>query len=156
MSIVERDGEIEEDQRYFVHGTTTALWRDDTIDPARGGGDFGAGFYAFEDTGWGRRAAALWARRKAGAGGAPILVRVRIRGAAFEALDRRDVPAGAFDEVRRLYARSGLMGKELIVGPVGRRGPQGRRVPDHGLPLQYKFEGTGIAKLVVDDIIPVR
>lgn len=143
-----------EEWRYFVHGTTTALWRGQTIDPARGRGDFGAGFYVFEDTGWGRRAASLWARRKAGGGDAPVVVRLKVRRGDFEALDRLDVPGDTFADMYRRYARSALTGKELVVGPVGRRGPQGKRVPDYSLPLQYKFEGTGVAKLVIDSVVP--
>ena len=110
----------------------------------------------FEDTPWGRQAASIWARRKARSEDEPILVRVRISRSEFEALNRQDVPDEAVGEIHRLYARFGLVGKELIVGAVGRRGPHGGRVPDHRLPLQYKFEGTGIAKLAVDSVIPVR
>jgi len=147
--------EAREEWVHFVHGTTRELWIGDTIDATRGGGDFGAGFYVFEDTPWGRQAAAIWARRKARAEGEPILVRVRVRRSVFEALDRQHVPDDAFGEIHRLYARFGLTGKELLVGAVGRRGLHGGRAPDHSLPLQYKFEGSGIAKLVVDQIIRV-
>ena len=111
MSTAERDEgtpDAEGEHRFFIHGTTRQLWRGDTIDPSRGSGDFGAGFYVFEDTSWGRQAAAIWARRKAWGGDEPILVRVRIARSEFEALDRQDVPAESFTEVRRQYARYGL------------------------------------------------
>ena len=145
----------QEEWVHFVHGTTRELWIGDTIDPTRGGGDFGAGFYVVEDTAWGRHAATNWARRKARGGGEPILVRVRMRRAVFEVLDRQDVPDDTFGEIHRHYARFGLTGKELLVGAVGRRGLHGGRAPDHRLPLQYKFEGSGIATLVIDQIIRV-
>jgi hypothetical protein len=71
---------VEEEWIYFVHGTTTVRWQGgNVISATRGRGDFGAGFYCFEDTGWGRQAACAWARRKAlEDGGAPVLMRVRL------------------------------------------------------------------------------
>ncbi len=115
-----------EEWLYFVHGTTTAVWQGEAIDPSRGRGDFGAGFYVFEDTSWGRQAVSAWARRKSrDDGGSPLLVRVRVSRLAFEALDRQDVPGDQIDTFRRRLSRFGLSGKELTVGPVGRRGPHG-------------------------------
>ncbi len=155
MSIAERGVDEPEEWLYFVQGTTMALWQGGRIDPVRGGGDFGAGFYVFEDTNWGRQGASEWARQKARVGGDAMLVRLRISRPEFELLDRWDVPGDEFGEVHRRYSRRGLTGRELIVGPVGRRGMHGGRVPDYSLPVQYKFEGTGIVKLVVDSVIPV-
>jgi hypothetical protein len=147
----------DEEQVYFVHGTTTALWAASTgIEATRGGGDFGAGFYVFEDTSWGRQAAASWAYRKALVGGAPILVRVAIARSVFEALDREDISDDALDTAYQLwYARVSPTGRELLVGPVGVNGPDGRRVPDRRWPVQYKFEGAVIAKLTIDSIEPL-
>lgn len=147
---------MQEEWVYFVRGTTTSRWPGGMIDPMRGGGDYGRGFYTFADTRWGRQAAGAWARQKARQGGAPILVRVGMRRSEFEALDRQDVPTDDLDGYYRRYSRSGLTGKEIVAGLVGRRGIEGSRVPDYRLPIQYKFEGTGVAKLVIDSVIPVR
>src|SRR6266508_614844 len=78
---------------YFVHGSTNGLWNSSVpIDGEKGKGDFGLGFYVFEDTSWGRQSASIWAHRKADdVGGVAILVRVKIRRSALMALDREDV-----------------------------------------------------------------
>ena len=78
-----------------------------------------------------------------------------MRRAEFEALDRQDVSPEDLGAAHRQYSRYGLAGKEVVVGVVGRRGVDGKRVPDYRLPLQYKFEGTGVTKLVIDGVIPV-
>ncbi len=141
---------------YFVHGTTTRLWGSaTTVNPEREGGDFGAGFYTFEDPRWGREAAAIWARRRALRGGAPIFVRMRMPREVFQGLKRLDVPEQALDDAYRLYYKSHLTGYELVVGPVGVNGEHGERVRDYRRPLQYKFEGAGTAKLIFDSIIPI-
>jgi hypothetical protein len=147
----------DEEWVYFVHGTTTGLWSNtSTIDPQRDNGDFGAGFYTFEDTRWGREAALAWTRRKVRTDrSTAILVRVRMDRGVFQALDREDVADDAFETVYRRYHLSELTGRELVVGPVGKRdGADRRRVPNRSLPLQYKFEGTGITRLIVDAILP--
>lgn len=145
----------DEERVYFVHGTTTALWAASTgIDAARGGGDFGAGFYVFEDTSWGRQAASRWARRKAAdSGGVPVLMRLAVSRPVFEALDRADVPDDALDVTYQRYAYRRLTGREVVAGPVGKNGPDGRRIPDKRWPVQYKFEGGGITKLALDSVI---
>ncbi|HEX5503361.1 MAG TPA: hypothetical protein VFW96_12120 [Thermomicrobiales bacterium] len=145
----------DEERVYFIHGTTTALWDGGTaIDATRGGGDFGAGFYVFEDTGWGRQAATVWARRKAvDVGGVPVLMRLAVSRPVFAALDRADVPDDALDLTYQRYAYRRLTGRALVVGPVGKNGLDGRRVPDKRWPVQYKFEGDGIAKLALDSVI---
>ncbi len=142
---------------FFIHGTTTALWRDATvISGTVGGGDFGLGFYTFMDTRWGRESAARWAQRKVQSqGGTALLVRVRIERHVFDALDREDVSDAALDTAYQLLYPRGLTGKELVVGPIGRNSPEGVRIADKSLPLQYKFEGTGVGKLRFDRILSV-
>ena len=133
------------------------LWQGEVpLDMTRGRGDFGRGFYVFEDTRWGRQAACAWARRKAlEDGGIPVLVRVRIGSAAFAALSRLDISDESLDAAYRLYADSGRSGSNVVVGPVGRNAVDGRRVPNKRLPLQYKFEG-GAAALIMDSVIPCQ
>jgi hypothetical protein len=140
---------------YFAHGTTTSLWGAAAVIQPSGRGDFGAGFYTFADSRWGRAAASEWASRKASAGGRPILVRVKIRRDAFESLLRVTIADDALTSTRQLYWPDELTGYELVVGPVSKRGAEGRSA-DKRLPPQYKFEGAGIAKLAIDAIIPLH
>ena len=143
---------------YFVHGTTASTWAAATeISGDRGGGELGAGFYTFEDSSWGRQAAASWARRKvASAGDEPVLVRVKIRRSVFLALDRQDVGEDEIEAAYNSLYQTGRTGRELVVGPVSRRGADGRRVADKSLPRQYKFEGTATTKLTFDSVISAR
>lgn len=142
---------------YFIHGTSTGHWREAVvISGERGGGDFGVGFYAFEDTDWGRRSALIWARRKsADTNTAPILVRVKILRSAILSLDREDVSDQALAATYNDLHRDSRTGKQLIVGPVSRRGPAGKRVPNRSLPRQFKFEGSGVIHLTLDEIITI-
>lgn len=141
---------------YFVHGSAASVWNEASqIRGNRGGGDFGTGFYTLEDTNWGRRSASAWARRKASAfGGLPVLVRVRMQRSTFVHLDREDISEDALAAAYNILYPNGQTGKELVVGPVGRRGADGQRVADKRLPLQYKFEGSGVTKLILDRLIP--
>lgn len=84
-----------------------------------------------------------------------MLVRVKIQRPVFQGLRREDVADVALDAIYRLYYQRGATGKELVVGPVGRNSVHGRRIPDKRLPRQYKFEGSGVAKLVFDAIIVI-
>lgn len=139
---------------YFVHGTATLLWGTATaIDPSAGGGEFGIGAYTFRDTRWGRLVAWQWAHRKAQVGGLPILVRVKIERLAYDSLDREDISDEALIDAYQMYAPDRSTGNELVVGSVSKRGAVGR-IADKSMPDQYKFEGVGIAKLIVDSIIP--
>jgi hypothetical protein len=142
---------------YFVHGTTAGLWGEATqISADRSGGQLGTGFYTFEDTNWGRQAASVWARRKvASVEDEPILVRVKMRRADFHGLDREDFGDEAIEAAYNTLYRDGRTGKDLVVGPVAKRGADGRRVPDRSLPLQLKFEDGGIAKLTFDGVFSV-
>lgn len=139
---------------YFIHGTTTSLWGEATTIHPSGRGDFGAGFYTFPDSRWGRWAASHWARRKAAAGGRPILIRVKLPSGAYEYLITQIVEDDALTVVRQLYWPDTSTGNDLVIGAVSKRGGDGR-IADKSLPLQYKFEGTGISQLVFDVIIPV-
>lgn len=143
---------------FFVHGTSTRHWdRDSPINPDQGQGEFGVGFYVFEDTGWGRRSAASWAQRKADEkGGLPILVRLKIRRSAIASLDREDVGDDSFAATYNRLHEGGRAGKQLIVGPVSRRGREGGRVPNRSLPWQFKFEGSGVLHLTLDEIVSVE
>jgi hypothetical protein len=71
----------------------------------------------------------------------------------FAALDREDISDDALDTAFQLYARSRLTGREVIVGPVGRTALSGERVPDRRWPRQYKFEGSGITKLDLVEVM---
>jgi len=152
---VARTGAEADDYLHFVHGTTTALW--DTSQGIRAGsGELGAGFYTFEDTAWGREAATDWALRKAADDGSiPIFVRAKMQRTVFESLTRQDIAPDALDTAYQLLHNNNLADVELLVSNVGRRGADGLRVANFSLPLQYKFEGVGIAKLEVNGIIPV-
>lgn len=145
----------DDDWVYFIHGTTTTLWGNaKTISGDKGGGDFGAGFYTFQDTRWGRNSAWQWAQRKAETqGGQPILVRVKMNRELYETLTRLDVTPETLNTAYELYYPDQLTGAELVDGPVGVNGPNGERIPNYRYPYQYKFEGTGIAKLVFDSIL---
>lgn len=140
---------------YFVHGSSAHLWSATSIiDSERGIGDFGAGFYVFEDTNWGRQSAAAWARRKALRSDAtPILVRVKIRRSMLASLDREDVQDEDLATAYNRWHPDGRTGKHLVVGPVGRRGLVSGRTPDRRLPRQFKFEGHGVLLLMLEEII---
>jgi hypothetical protein len=142
---------------YFVHGTTAGLWGAATeIRADRSGGQLGTGFYTFEDTNWGRQVASAWARRKvASVEDEPILIRVKMRRADYRNLEREDIGDEAIEAAYNTLYRDGQTGKELVVGPVTRRGVDGQRVPDRSLPLQFKFETGGLAKLTFDGVLPV-
>jgi hypothetical protein len=143
---------------YFVHGTTISLWGGEPpIKDDLGHGDFGTGFYTFEDTSWGRQAASAWARRKAGdQGGQPILVRIRMQRSVFLALAREDVGDDDLTAVVARLRRFGLSGSELVVGSVAKRGEQGLYIPDRKLPRQLKFEGAGVRKLDGCEVMPAQ
>jgi hypothetical protein len=142
----------------FVHGTTTTLWRGrPPIRADLGGGDFGRGFYTFEDTSWGRQAASRWARRKAGdQGGQPILVRVRLRRSVFRALAREDVTDEELAATAARLRPDKLSNKELLVGAIAKKDHEGRHVPDRSLPRQFKFEGSGVGKLDDYEVMPTQ
>jgi len=149
----------------FVHGTTINLWNGDAI-VGLGRGDFGAGFYTFEDNRWGRNAASKWARRKAIVAGhpvklaptnipihvKPILIHVALQANLYQDLRRHDVPDTNLSAAYRQYYPDQLTGNELVVGRVGRNDVNGVRVPDYSLPPQYKFEGAVVAKLATTHI----
>ncbi len=142
---------------HFVHGTTTTLWDGEPPIRGIGGGDFGMGFYTFEDANWGRQAASTWARRKAAdQGGRPILVRTRMRRSTFVALDREDVSDQRLSDVVARLRPHGVSGVELVVGAVARRDDKGRQTPDRRLPPQFKFEGSGVAKLDCCEVMPAQ
>jgi hypothetical protein len=143
---------------YFVHGSTSALWNSAVpIDGDQGRGDFGRGFYVFEDTNWGRRSASIWARRKAvDASGVAILIRVKIRRSALLALDREEVSDEALTTAYNRMRGTRKTGRQLIVGPVSRRGRDGERIPERSLPRQFKFEGSAVLNLTIDEIINVQ
>lgn len=163
-AIANNEQDNNDDLVRFVHGTTIHLWSGNDV-RGIGRGDFGAGFYTFEDNSWGRKAAEKWARRKAAGfdrGGAvrllpsgipirvePILVHVNLRLNTLQSLRRRDVADADLDVTYRTYYPDQLMGYELIVGRVGKNDAHGVRVPNYEFPPQYKFEGDIIGKLVI-------
>lgn len=155
MSIGEGEATDDEDYAYFVHGTTTELWRGGPIDPLLGGGDFGVGFYTFADTRWGREAASNWAARKVRRSGEPIVIRVRIARAIIAMLSQTSVADEQFGAMLQRYARYGETGSAIVTGPIGRRNAEGIRVPDRSLPQQVKFEGIGAASLAIIETLPV-
>ncbi len=143
----------EADWKYFVHGTTTSLWHPDKSHwkiLGQGGGDFGAGFYTFEDDKWGRESALEWAKLKMkDRGGHLLLVHVRISAQEFSSLKRKEITEQTLDRIyKKLYKRVSS-GYELVFGPVGKNSLEGKRVPNKSLPYQYKFEGGGIMKLEI-------
>lgn len=139
---------------YFVHGTTTALWSGTAgIQSDLGVVDFGLGFYAFEDTPWGRRSAWNWATVKTNQGGSPLIIRVRMLKADFNALVRMDVTAQTLDSIYRAYYPDKLTGAQVVVGPVGYNDANGTRVANRNFPLQCKFEGSAVANLEVEETI---
>jgi RHS repeat-associated protein len=142
---------------YFVHGTSTATWVGNYETPrALGGGDFGRGFYVFEDTNWGRNSARSWAIIKSDSGGTPIVLRYKMKRETYDSLYTYQVPDYELTSFIRQYSRQGLTGYDLVIGGVGMRaniGLPGDRVRNFGFPDQYKFEGDAVGYLIFDGVV---
>ncbi len=141
---------------YFVHGTTTGEWKSTGLSgeiKSIGKGDFGLGFYTFEDSSWGRQSASSWANLKAKKDGSkPLLIRLRMSVTDFSTLNRKDIADKKLAEIHRKWYPDKLTSFELVVGPVAKRDINGKRVPNRDYPTQFKFEGNGVLKLTYDTI----
>lgn len=73
----------------------------------------------------------------------------------YATLYRRRVPDAELTEFFQQYAYTNLTGYELVISSVGYNAPGGgTRLPNRDYPNQFKFEGTGVSKLVVDSTMP--
>jgi len=137
----------------FVHGTTDVRWKGPKIF-SKGVGEFGTGFYTFEDTSWGRRVASEWANRKANQEGSkPILVRVSIPLEVYTRLKTKKITEKTLNNFYERWYKEAATGYELVIGPVGKNAGGKKREANKNYPEQYKFEGSGIIALKVEDVI---
>jgi len=129
LAIIDQEQGDNDEPVRFVHGTTIYLWSGDTV-LGIGRGDFGAGFYTFEDNRWGQSAAEKWAHRKAAGsniGGLvrlmpsgipiqvkPILVHVELSTAIYRNLRREDITDGYLNTAYRQYYPDELTGRDLV------------------------------------------
>ena len=158
---VDADPDDDASYLYFDHGSSTASWGNRTaIDPnlPERETDFGKGFYTFQDSYNGRRSAEDRALRKAKIGGVAFILRVRISNSDYSQLSKLDFRSSSDADYEGAVAsyRGGreFSGYQLVFGPVAKI-HSGKWVKNFAYPNQYKFEGTGIARLQFDAIIPV-
>jgi RHS repeat-associated protein len=135
--------------RIFLHGTSTESWPDllsgpISIDPTKGGGQFGIGFYTFPLSIEGLYATMDWAKARAnGDGGNPMIIMAGMPEQTYEQLSKLHVPNGQ----RPVLNAFGLTGSDVVIGPL--EGNIGANYPD-----QYKFEGRGALSLIPLGAVP--
>ncbi len=153
---------------YFVHGTHTFDWlfrhevRGDIGGQQR---DFGRGFYTFKLSDPGSlKAASQFAEMVSASRGlgfsSPILIIVRFHRATYNNLIKKDLKSNPVEWGRwvndfwkgRRFAPTGY---DEIYGPVSIP-TKGLYVPNSKIPIQHKFEQSGISKgMEVVGVVPV-
>lgn len=146
----------DEEWLFFVHGTILEPFDSTQGILDVGSGDFGAGFYTYlasgRFSGWGIEMALEWASRKSDdKNQTPCLVYARMPSDIFAAMTIFSCDRHNCQSVYARHDPYARTGYELVVGPVGRR-QSGRKVPDEGKPFQFKFEGLGLTKLIIDRV----
>ena len=168
------DGDDDGGRNYlkFIHGTESSKWGSaTTIDMKQlGGGDFGLGFYTYNESADGlraRSAAAAWAYRKSKDSGAvnsqPKMVEGRVYSDDFRAMRVRrindDNNGKAILKAMRAQPKSTMtsvlgaaLGRpnfrlDLVHGPVAQRNSEGIYEFGTLYPDQWKFEPSGISHL---------
>jgi hypothetical protein len=140
------------DRIRFVHGTVEDADFADGIDPTRGKGELGQGFYAFIASGAyaqdGQYRALKRAEIKASRVGLkPMLVYTEMPTSAFLALERVEVTVENYMDYVNPARAGRVLGIPITWGLVFRNGYE-LCFPD-GQPKQYKFEAEAVGRLTI-------
>lgn len=162
IPVMQSPPEEDNQNKYFVHGTSTGEWGNSTrIDPEFGfRKEFGRGFYTFQCNPLG----IYWAGdRTRGLSGVPFLLVERISNSDYGALSKLDFnepsarPAWSpFVNDCRAGKRQGA-NRDLVIGPVAQYDRSaGQWVQSSDITIdQYKCEAGVVAKLKSFCILPV-
>jgi len=157
--------------RIFVHGSNAGQWLNTTGIAAIGSGDFGTGFYTFQNSTRGVTAAANLALSRARSsirgGGLGFVLFVAIDANAFGSLSKRffgfpNSPSPDWSPTVNSFYENGGRGflrVDVAIGPYSRtvttRGFGSELLVNPSFPNQYKFEtSTAISQLKPIGIIP--
>jgi len=168
---VEKDRDRNPNYMYFVHGSSSGLWLDDTvrIDPQQGSPrlDFGLGFYTFRASNEGITRATERAVTMSNSpnGGTSFVLVVRMLRAHWNRLTKMNYgtrynPTNAYLPDVNAF-RSGkavFTGKDVAFGAVAHRAATGNWtwVANPAYPEQYKFETiVGVSRLEPVALVPI-
>ncbi len=153
-----------DDDMYFVHGTSTDRWRGGVINyfSATRKLDFGVGFYQFLADSDGLSAAANFARRNVRGDGHPFLIITSISRRRFNQIEKKQVSASSASDLAIVnqYRSSGIGpwdGIPIVYGATYKRDGLGGWIPhvQGTLPDQYRFNWLTGGDLKPFAIIPL-
>ena len=169
-------------KRYFVHGTTTAVWKGSLQDIAIFYGrplDFGYGFYTRRFDLQRYSEVSRFAQMRSNAakrpnvpenlsntvGGLPFVVEFSMKWTHWDQLSKKyygspEAPDPSFEPFVNLNRSGGgppLTGKDVVYGPTAVKDPITQRwVSSPTLSTQFKFEYAGIRKLRPAFVLPAK